>query len=149
MAVHGYRAAFCCLPVKTLICRAIKAVFPIASFSAMNKQELVDSVVERTAATVTKKDTDLIITATIEAIIEAVAAGEKVTLVGFGTFERRDRGERVGRNPKTGEEMTIPAAKVPAFSAGKGFKVKVNPAPAPERELVGAGAGSKTKGKKK
>lgn len=113
----------------------------------MNKAELVDSVVERTAATVTKKDVDLIITATIEAITETVAAGEKVTLVGFGTFEPRARSEREGRNPKTGATMVIPATIAPAFSAGKVFKDKVKPA-APEPELATAGAG-KGKGKKK
>ncbi len=60
--------------------------------------------------------------------MEAVSDGDKVTLVGFGSFERRDRKEREGRNPKTGEKMSIPATKVPAFSAGKLFKEKVAPA---------------------
>jgi DNA-binding protein HU-beta len=59
--------------------------------------------------------------------MEAVSDGDKVTLVGFGSFERRDRKEREGRNPKTGEKMSIPATKVPAFSAGKLFKEKVAP----------------------
>jgi DNA-binding protein HU-beta len=89
----------------------------------MNKGDLVDKVAEQ--ASVTKKQADTILTATLEAIQEAVAGGEKVTLVGFGTFEPRDRQERIGRNPKTGEEMTIPASRVPAFSAGKQFKEKV------------------------
>ena len=58
---------------------------------------------------------------------EAVANGDKVTLVGFGSFERRERSEREGRNPKTNEPMTIPAIRVPGFSAGKAFKEKVAP----------------------
>ncbi|WP_439648882.1 HU family DNA-binding protein [Leptolyngbya ohadii] len=60
-----------------------------------------------------------------ESIMEVIAGGEKVTLVGFGTFEARQRQEREGRNPKTGESMTIPASTVPAFSAGKLFKETV------------------------
>ena len=115
----------------------------------MNKQELIEAAVQRASATITKKDADIIITATLEAIMGAVAEGEKVTLVGFGTFERRDRSQREGRNPKTGATMVIPATQVPAFSAGKQFKQKVAPpAPAPERELATAGGG-KAKSKKK
>ena len=91
----------------------------------MNKGELVDKVAETTG--VTKKEADAVITATVESIMEAVADGDKVTLVGFGSFEPRDRKEREGRNPKTGDTMTIPATRVPAFSAGKGFKDKVAP----------------------
>ena len=89
----------------------------------MNKGELVDAIAEK--VTVTKKDADAIVTATVEAIMEAVSEGARVTLVGFGTFEARDRQAREGRNPQTGEKMTIPATKVPAFSAGKLFKDKV------------------------
>lgn len=94
----------------------------------MNKAELVDKVAEKASTgekSMTKKDVDSVITATIDAVMEAVAAGEKVTLVGFGSFERRERKEREGRNPKTGDTMVIPATKVPAFSAGKLFKEKV------------------------
>lgn len=95
----------------------------------MNKGELIDKVAEKASAsldkTITKKDVDSVITATIDAIMEAVADGNKVTLVGFGSFERRERKEREGRNPKTGDTMVIPATKVPAFSAGKLFKEKV------------------------
>ncbi|MFM7470335.1 MAG: HU family DNA-binding protein [Nodosilinea sp. LVE1205-7] len=95
----------------------------------MNKGELVDKVAEKASAsldkTVTKKEVDSVISATIDAIVEAVAKGEKVTLVGFGSFERRERKEREGRNPKTGDTMVIPATSVPAFSAGKLFKDKV------------------------
>ncbi|WP_008313254.1 HU family DNA-binding protein [Leptolyngbya sp. PCC 6406] len=89
----------------------------------MNKGELVDKVTEKTD--VTKKQADAVLTAAIDAIIETVAEGEKVTLVGFGSFEPRQRKEREGRNPKTGETMVIPATTVPAFSAGKQFKEKV------------------------
>ena len=74
----------------------------------------------------TKKQADSVLTAAIEAIMETVSSGDKVTLVGFGSFERRDRKEREGRNPKTGETMVIPATKVPAFSAGKQFKEMVS-----------------------
>ncbi|MGD1904379.1 MAG: HU family DNA-binding protein [Leptolyngbyaceae cyanobacterium] len=89
----------------------------------MNKGELVDKVADK--AEVTKKQADAVITAAVEAIMETVSSGDKVTLVGFGSFERRDRKEREGRNPKTGETMVIPATKVPAFSAGKQFKEMV------------------------
>jgi len=91
----------------------------------MNKGELVDKVAEK--ATVTKKQADAVLSATLEAIMEAVSQGDKVTLVGFGSFERRDRKAREGRNPKTGDKMKIPETKVPAFSAGKLFKEKVAP----------------------
>ncbi|ELS00704.1 MAG: HU family DNA-binding protein [Cyanobacteria bacterium P01_F01_bin.143] len=91
----------------------------------MNKGELVDRISQK--ATVTKKQADAVLTAAVETIMEAVSEGDKVTLVGFGSFERRDRKQREGRNPKTGEKMNIPATKVPAFSAGKLFKEKVAP----------------------
>ncbi|WP_341531581.1 HU family DNA-binding protein (plasmid) [Nostoc sp. UHCC 0302] len=91
----------------------------------MNKGELVDAVAAK--ANVTKKQADEIISAFLEVVTEAVANGEKVTLVGFGSFERRERSQREGRNPKTQETMTIPATKVPAFSPGKLFKEKVAP----------------------
>ncbi|MBD2512371.1 HU family DNA-binding protein [Nostoc sp.] len=91
----------------------------------MNKGELVDAVAAKT--NITKKQADEVISAFLSVVTEAVANGEKVTLVGFGSFERRDRSEREGRNPKTNEPMTIPATKVPAFSAGKQFKEKVAP----------------------
>jgi DNA-binding protein HU-beta len=91
----------------------------------MNKGELVDRISQK--ATVTKKQADAVLSAAVETIMEAVSEGDKVTLVGFGSFERSDRKEREGRNPKTGEKMSIPATKVPAFSAGKLFKEKVAP----------------------
>jgi len=89
----------------------------------MNKGDLVDAIATR--AEWTKKDVSIVLDATIETIIEAVSSGDKVSLVGFGVFERRDRQAREGRNPKTGEPMAIPATQVPAFSAGKGFKERV------------------------
>ncbi|MEH1830405.1 MAG: HU family DNA-binding protein [Nostoc sp.] len=91
----------------------------------MNKGELVDAVAAKT--NITKKQADEVISAFLSVVTEAVANGEKVTLIGFGSFERRDRSEREGRNPKTQEVMKIPATKVPAFSAGKQFKEKVAP----------------------
>jgi len=91
----------------------------------MNKQELVDAIA--TKAGMTKKDADAILSAVTEVIMEAVADGDKVTLVGFGTFEPRDRQAREGRNPSTGKPITIPATTVPGFSAGKLFKEKVAP----------------------
>jgi DNA-binding protein HU-beta len=89
----------------------------------MNKGELVDAIASKTQAT--KKEADAVLTAAIEAIMEAVAAGEKVTLVGFGTFEPRQRAAREGRNPQTGKAIKIPETTVPAFSAGKQFKEMV------------------------
>jgi DNA-binding protein HU-beta len=91
----------------------------------MNKGELVDIVAKKTG--ITKKDVDNVISVTVNSIMEAVANGDKVTLVGFGSFEPRERKEREGRNPKTGEPMKIPATTVPAFSAGKLFKEQVAP----------------------
>jgi len=91
----------------------------------MNKGELVDTVAEK--ANVTKRQVDAVLTAALEAIMETVAEGNKVTLVGFGSFERRERKAREGRNPKTGDKMDIPETMVPAFSAGKLFKDKVAP----------------------
>jgi DNA-binding protein HU-beta len=92
----------------------------------MNKSELVDAIAAK--ASITKKDADAVLTAVVDSIIEAVSAGEKVTLVGFGTFEARQRQAREGRNPSTGKPIQIPATTVPAFSAGKLFKEKVAPA---------------------
>jgi DNA-binding protein HU-beta len=86
----------------------------------MNKGELVDMIAQK--ADLTKKDIDTVLSATLDTIVETVTKGDKVTLVGFGSFEKRDRKEREGRNPKTGETMTIAATTVPAFSVGKAFK---------------------------
>ncbi len=89
----------------------------------MNKMELVSKVTE--TAEITKKDAEKAVSATFAAIEGALASGDKVQLVGFGTFEVRDRAARIGRNPKTGDEIKIPAAKVPAFKPGKILKDKV------------------------
>ncbi len=86
----------------------------------MTKTDLINAVAEK--AELTKKDADKAVAAVIESITETLAKGEKVQLVGFGTFEIRERAERTGRNPRTKEAMTIPASKAPVFKAGKAFK---------------------------
>lgn len=90
----------------------------------MNKTELIDSIAKN--AGLSKKDAEAALQATIESIESALAGGEKVTLVGFGTFEVKERAAREGRNPATGETIKIKASKAPAFKAGKEFKEKVN-----------------------
>ena len=89
----------------------------------MNKAELVETIAVKSQ--VPKIVAEKILTATLDAIVEAVTEGDKVALVGFGSFEARERQAREGRNPKSGKKMIIPATKVPAFSAGKQFKEKV------------------------
>lgn len=86
----------------------------------MNRNELVAAMAEK--AGVSKKDADNLLKAFIDTVEEAVKADDKVQLVGFGTFEARERSERVGKNPRTGEALKIAACKVPAFKAGKAFK---------------------------
>lgn len=86
----------------------------------MNKSELVEVVAEK--ASVTKKESEKVITAILDSITDTLAKGEKVQLVGFGTFEVRQRQAREGRNPSTGEAIKIAAQKVPAFKAGKALK---------------------------
>ena len=86
----------------------------------MNKAELINAAADK--AGLSKKDTEAAVDAAIKAITEALAAGDKVQLVGFGSFETRERAARVGRNPKTKEEIKIPASKVPAFKPGKALK---------------------------
>ena len=86
----------------------------------MNKEELIAEISKK--AKVTKKAASDVLAATINVIQASVKKGEKVTLVGFGTFERRSRAARTGRNPQTGATLKIAAKKVPAFSAGKKFK---------------------------
>lgn len=90
----------------------------------MNKTELINAVAAETQ--LSKKDSEKAVSAVIEVITEQLAKGEKVVLVGFGTFEVRHRAARKGRNPSTKEEIMIPAAKAPAFKAGKGLKTRVN-----------------------
>ena len=89
----------------------------------MNKAELINVVSE--AAEVSKKDAEAVITATLDAITDALKDGEKVQLVGFGSFEVKKRAARVGRNPKTKEPIDIPASTVPVFKAGKVLKAMV------------------------
>ncbi len=90
----------------------------------MNKNELINAVSER--ANITKKDAEIAVSATFEAISDALCDGEKVQLVGFGAFEVKKRKARIGRNPKTKEAVEIPATKVPVFKAGKLLKDSVS-----------------------
>ena len=89
----------------------------------MNKADLVNLVAARTELTIT--DVSLVVDAAIETIVDSVVEGKKVSLLGFGSFEPRDRSARQGLNPKTGEKIAIPAKRVPTFSAGKLFKDRV------------------------
>ena len=86
----------------------------------MNKTELIAAVAEK--ADLSKKDAEAAITTAVEAITGALIEGEKVQLVGFGSFEVKTRAARVGRNPKTGEEIPISEARLPVFKAGKALK---------------------------
>ena len=90
----------------------------------MNKSELIAAVVEKTE--LSKKDAEKALKAFEEVITEELKKGEKVQLVGFGTFEVSERAERMGRNPKTKETMVISASKAPKFKAGKALKDAVN-----------------------
>lgn len=90
----------------------------------MNKSELINSISEKSK--LTKKDSELALNAFIETIEETLESNDKVQLIGFGTFETRERAEREGRNPRTKEIITIPATTVPVFKAGKEFKERVN-----------------------
>jgi len=86
----------------------------------MNKTELISAVAEKVG--MSKKDTDLVVNAVLDTIAEAMKEGDRVQLVGFGSFEVKKRAERTGRNPKTKETIMIPASKVPTFKAGKAMK---------------------------
>lgn len=86
----------------------------------MNKGELVAKIADDLG--ISQKQVDEVVTALLEEVKGQVAKGEKVTLTGFGTYSKKDRKGRTGRNPRTGEEIQIPASSVPAFSAGKQFK---------------------------
>ena len=89
----------------------------------MTKAELIGAVADKTGFT--KKDSDILVSAIIDCITEALAAGDKVSLVGFGTFEVKERAARQGINPRTKEAMPIPASKLPTFKAGKALKDSV------------------------
>lgn len=86
----------------------------------MNKTELISEVAGKTG--MTKKDAEKVVQAFFDTVEGVLKAGDKVQLIGFGTFEVRERQARKGRNPQTGEEISIPAARVPAFKAGKALK---------------------------
>ena len=86
----------------------------------MNKSELIEAIAE--SADLTKADAGRALDATIEAITDALKKGESVSLVGFGSFGVKERAERQGRNPQTGEVITIKSAKIPSFKAGKALK---------------------------
>ena len=91
----------------------------------MNKTELIAAIAEQ--AEISKKDAEKALKAFVDVVTEQLKEGEKVQLVGFGTFETRDRAARQGRNPRNPEEViSIPASKAPVFKAGKGLKDKVN-----------------------
>lgn len=86
----------------------------------MNKNELISAVAENSG--IAKKEVEKVLNSALAAITETVSKGEKVQLIGFGTFELRERAEKQARNPRTGEPMTVAASKAPAFKAGQAFK---------------------------
>ena len=90
----------------------------------MNKTELIAAAAERSG--MTKKDTEQVISAAFDVIIAQLQKGEKVQISGFGTFEMKERKERVGRNPHTGEAVQIPASKVPTFKVSSTLKEKIS-----------------------
>ena len=90
----------------------------------MNKAELVAAIADRTG--LSKRDAEAALKAFTDVVAEELKKGEKIQLVGFGTFEVSERAERVGRNPQTGAEMKIPASKAPKFKAGKALKDMIN-----------------------
>jgi DNA-binding protein HU-beta len=90
----------------------------------MNKADLINAVAQESG--LTKKDSEAAIDALVSVVTESLTKEEKVVLVGFGTFETKNRAERKGRNPQTKEAITIPASKAPVFKAGKSLKDKVN-----------------------
>lgn len=89
----------------------------------MNKTELVAAVAVK--AEISKKDADKAVAAVIDAVTDALKAGDKIQLIGFGTFEVRERAAKEARNPRTGETIKVPATKVPAFKAGAALKAAV------------------------
>jgi DNA-binding protein HU-beta len=90
----------------------------------VNKADLISVMAEKSG--LTKKDSEKALNAFVDAVQQALVEGDRVQLVGFGTFEVRERSARKGRNPQTGEEIDIPAASVPAFKAGKALKEAIN-----------------------
>ncbi len=90
----------------------------------MNKAELISAAAEK--AGLSKKDTEKAINAMVDTIVLAMRRNDKVQMIGFGSFEVKERAARMGRNPRTGEEQEIPAARVPQFKAGKALKDAIN-----------------------
>ncbi len=90
----------------------------------MNKTDLINAIASKSG--LSKKNSEAALNAMVSSVEDALVEGDKVVLVGFGTFEVRQRAERKGRNPQTKEEITIPASKAPVFKAGKGLKDQVN-----------------------
>lgn len=90
----------------------------------MNKAQLIERLAEKTK--LTKSQSEVVLDAALEIIRKTVARGDEVKLVGFGTFSRLNRKSRTGRNPKTGQPVSIPGAKVPRFKPGKEFKDSMN-----------------------
>ncbi len=86
----------------------------------MNKTELISAVAER--AGLSKKDSEKAVNALVDTVVDTLKAGEKVQMIGFGTFEVRERAARIGRDPRTGGELHIEAARLPQFKAGKALK---------------------------
>lgn len=103
---------------------AVQAVIAFRRNLIMNKTELVAAVAEQ--AGLSKKDAEAAVKAFTDVVAEALKAGDKIQLVGFGTFEVSERAAREGRNPRTGETMVIEASKTPKFKAGKALKDLVN-----------------------
>ncbi|MCL6520291.1 MAG: HU family DNA-binding protein [Armatimonadetes bacterium] len=91
----------------------------------MNKPDLINAVAEKTG--MKKVDVEKVVNATLDAITEALSKKEEVSLVGFGTFDVRTRGERIGRNPRTGEQIKIPPSSSPVFRPGKKLRDAVSP----------------------
>ena len=114
-------------PIEILVTKALNGFgsqhSPLLLLFSMNKADLVNLVAARTE--LTKTDVSLVVDAAIDTIIDSVVEGKKVSILGFGSFEPRDRSARQGLNPKTGEKIKIPAKRVPAFTAGKMFKDRV------------------------
>ena len=102
------------------VCVTITLHYVEKEVEIMTKTELIAAMAEKTGAS--KKDSEAALSAAIEAITGALKAGDKVSLVGFGTFEAKKRAARVGKNPRTGEEIQIPATVAPTFKAGKALK---------------------------
>ena len=99
-------------------------VFYKQKYKSVNKKELIDIVAKKSG--MTKTETESLVTIALETIVESVAKGDRVTLVGFGSFEARERKARYRRNPQSGERLYIPPSRIPTFSVGNFFKTKVN-----------------------